>query len=280
MPDMLEGYRKKKEYLICVDSDGCAMDTMDIKHITCFGPCLIPVWGLSQWEPEILARWNEINLYTMTRGINRFKGLSMILTEISGRYRAVPGAESFAKWTKEAPELSNASVRAQWERTGETIFCQALEWSQEVNRRIGGMAPESKCAFDGVEEALKAAHALGDVAVVSSANQKAVEEEWRRQGLMPYVDVVLSQDAGTKSACIRALMEKGYAADHVIMVGDAPGDCEAAMDNGVCYYPILVRHEEASWKRFPEEALTHLVQGTCRGQWQERMMREFRENLT
>ena len=45
MPDILEGYRKQKEYLICVDSDGCAMDTMDSKHITCFGPCLIPVWG-------------------------------------------------------------------------------------------------------------------------------------------------------------------------------------------------------------------------------------------
>ena len=49
MPDILEGYRKQKEYLICVDSDGCAMDTMDSKHITCFGPCLIPVWGLSPW---------------------------------------------------------------------------------------------------------------------------------------------------------------------------------------------------------------------------------------
>ena len=36
MPDILEGYRKQKEYLICVDSDGCAMDTMDSKHITCF----------------------------------------------------------------------------------------------------------------------------------------------------------------------------------------------------------------------------------------------------
>ena len=82
MPDILEGYRKQKEYLICVDSDGCAMDTMDSKHITCFGPCLIPVWGLSPWEQKIRRRWDEINLYTMTRGINRFKGLAMILAEI------------------------------------------------------------------------------------------------------------------------------------------------------------------------------------------------------
>lgn len=41
----LENYEKKKEFLICVDSDGCAMDTMDLKHTRCFGPCLTAEWG-------------------------------------------------------------------------------------------------------------------------------------------------------------------------------------------------------------------------------------------
>lgn len=280
MPDILEGYRKKKDYLICVDSDGCAMDTMDAKHITCFGPCLIPVWGLAQWEPEILKRWNEINLYTMTRGINRFKGLAMILTEVSLKYRKVPGADLFSQWTREAPELSGAAVKEQWESTREEVFLQALKWSEEVNRRIGSMPEAAKCAFPGVAEALRAAQSLADVAVVSSANQKAVEEEWQRQGLMDYVDVILSQDAGTKSACIRSLLEQGYDRDHVLMVGDAPGDCDAAMDNGVYFYPILIRHEEMSWQRFIPDGLKRLVGGTCGGAWQERMMREFKDNLS
>ena len=280
MPDILEGYRKQKEYLICVDSDGCAMDTMDTKHITCFGPCLIPVWGLSQWEPEILKRWDEINLYTMTRGINRFKGLAMILEEIDRKYKEVPDVEAFVLWTGEAAELSNPAVKAQWDLTGKEIYRQALEWSEEVNRRIGTLPEEAKRAFAGVREALKAAHGLADVAVVSSANQRAVEEEWQRQGLMEYVDVVLSQDAGSKSACIHALLEKGYAPDHVLMIGDAPGDCEAAADNGVFYYPILVKHEEMSWRRFPGEALARLARGTYGGGWQEQMVREFRDNLS
>ena len=34
----LDQYTKQKDFLICVDSDGCAMDTMDIKHFRCFGP--------------------------------------------------------------------------------------------------------------------------------------------------------------------------------------------------------------------------------------------------
>ena len=280
MPDILEGYRKQKEYLICVDSDGCAMDTMDSKHITCFGPCLIPVWGLSPWEQKIRRRWDEINLYTMTRGINRFKGLAMILAEIDRTYKAVPDVDAFVRWTGEAPELSNQAVKAQWELTGKEIFRQALEWSEEVNRKIGAMPEEAKCAFDGVREALKAAHETADVAVVSSANKRAVEEEWQRQGLMEYVDVVLSQDAGSKSACINALLKKGYCPDHVLMVGDAPGDCEAAADNGVYYYPILVKHEEMSWRRFPAEALKRLVRGEYGGAWQEQMVRAFRDNLS
>ena len=120
----------------------------------------------------------------MTRGINRFKGLAMILAEIDRTYKAVPDVDAFVRWTGEAPELSNQAVKAQWELTGKEIFRQALEWSEEVNRKIGAMPEDAKCAFDGVREALKAAHETADVAVVSSANKKAVEEEWQRQGLM------------------------------------------------------------------------------------------------
>jgi len=89
MVNDLTCFTKKSNYLICVDSDGCAMDTMDIKHFRCFGPCMIREWELEEWQEEILIRWNEINLYTMTRGINRFKGLSLALTEISKKYRRI-----------------------------------------------------------------------------------------------------------------------------------------------------------------------------------------------
>ena len=70
---------KRKSYLVCVDSDGCAIDTMSIKHTRCFGPCLVREWGLQEWEQAILDRWNQINLYSLTRGVNRFRGLVMLL---------------------------------------------------------------------------------------------------------------------------------------------------------------------------------------------------------
>ena len=74
MAETLSCFKPTQNYLICVDSDGCAMDTMDIKHFRCFGPCMVKEWNLEPWAKPILQRWNQINLYTMTRGINRFKG--------------------------------------------------------------------------------------------------------------------------------------------------------------------------------------------------------------
>ena len=44
---------KRKEYLICVDSDGCAMDTMDIKHIRCFGQCMVKEQKIDQFMKNL-----------------------------------------------------------------------------------------------------------------------------------------------------------------------------------------------------------------------------------
>ena len=48
----------------------------------------------------------------------------------------------------------------------------------EVNRKIAGMPDSRKSAFPGVLAGVKAAHRLADVAVVWSANGKAVQGEW------------------------------------------------------------------------------------------------------
>ena len=54
----LPHFVKARDFLVCVDSDGCAMDTMDIKHERCFGPCMVEEWALQPWAGPILARWN------------------------------------------------------------------------------------------------------------------------------------------------------------------------------------------------------------------------------
>ena len=110
MASVFDGYAPRRGFLVCVGSDGCAMDTMDIKHTRCFGPCLVAEWGLDPWREEVLGRWNEINLYTMTRGVTRFQGLLTALREIDGAQRPIEGVDELAHWVRTTPELSDRAL--------------------------------------------------------------------------------------------------------------------------------------------------------------------------
>ena len=248
---IFDSFVRKHDYLVCVDSDGCVMDTMNCKHFHCFGPCMVTEWGLEEWKEEILDRWNVINLFSMTRGINRFKGLAMALGEINEKYKPIIGITALQHWADTAPALSNDAVaKAAADETkadAKLVFDKALNWSKAVNTAIVELDEALKVPYDGAKEGLAAAHTFADVAMVSSANRDAVEEEWGKFGLLEHTDIVLAQDIGSKAACIKEMLKFGYDLDKVVMVGDAPGDCDAAEKNGVHYYPILVNHEKESW---------------------------------
>lgn len=262
---IFDSFEKKHEYLVCVDSDGCVMDTMNCKHFRCFGPCMVDEWELDPWREEILERWNEINLFSMTRGINRFKGLAMALGEINEKYTPIPGVAALQHWADTAPALSNdGAAKAAEEATdpeAKLILTKALSWSKAVNAAIGKLPEEVKVPYDGAKEGLAAAHSFADVAMVSSANRDAVEEEWGKFGLLEHTDIVLAQDVGSKAACIAAMLRFGYDPKKVLMVGDAPGDSDAAEKNGVYYYPILVGHEKESWDEAIAVAFDKLQSG-------------------
>ena len=275
----IEEYQKKKDYLICVDSDGCAMDTMDIKHILCFGPCMVTEWGLEEWKDAILTRWNEINLYTMTRGINRFKGLALMLREIHETYTPIQDVDVLETWVENSKELSSGALQKAMETNDSVILKKALSWSQHVNASINELPFEVKKPFEGVKEGLAYAHQFADVAIVSSANLQAVLEEWELYGLLEHVDIVMSQNVGSKAYCIQELLKKGYDTEKVFMAGDALGDYEAAEKNHVFYYPILVRHEKESWSEFRDQAVDKLVDGTYGGDYQHQKIDAFMENL-
>lgn len=275
----LQEFKKTKDYLICVDSDGCAMDTMDIKHLRCFGPCMVEEWGLEEWAGPILERWNEVNLYTMTRGINRFKGLALALREVDGKYKRISGVDELENWVATAPALSNDGVKAAIETGGGEVLKKALNWSIKVNENITALPFEVKKPFEGVLEGLKYAHGVADIAIVSSANLQAVEEEWALYGLLDHVDILLAQNVGSKAFCIAELLKKGYDKGKVLMTGDAPGDLDAAKANGVHYYPILVRHEGESWAEFRQTAVDKLTSGAYGGAYQQEKLDAFLENL-
>ena len=279
---IFDSFIRKHDYLVCVDSDGCVMDTMNCKHFHCFGPCMVTEWGLEEWKDEILDRWNVINLFSMTRGINRFKGLAIALGEINEKYTKIQGIEALQHWAETAPALSNDGVaKAAQEATdadAKLILSKALNWSKAVNAAIVELDESLKVPYAGANEGLAAAHQFADVAMVSSANRDAVEEEWGKFGLLEHTDIVLAQDVGSKAACIKEMLKFGYDPNRVVMIGDAPGDCDAAEKNGVYYYPILVNHEKESWDEAIAVAFAKLQSGEY-APYEAQKKREFLHNL-
>ena len=65
-------FTPKHDYLVGIDSDGCAFDTMELKHKECFIPNTINYWGLQGVSKYAREAAEFVNLYSKSRGINRF----------------------------------------------------------------------------------------------------------------------------------------------------------------------------------------------------------------
>lgn len=246
--ESLDLFRKRKDFLVCIDSDGTAIDAMTIKHERCFGPCFVKEWGLKPWEDEALALWNDINLYHRTRGYNRFMTLYMALCAVNERMKPINGLDDLKEWTERAPSLSNQCLKEAAEKTGSKILQKALAWSLAVNAETVLLTYDDKKPFEGVRAFLEYAAQKADIAVVSSAGRKIIAEEWEYHGLLRYVGVVAAQEDGSKKDCILRFLQKGYRPENVLMLGDALSDMQAAESAGVHFYPIRVGEESESWK--------------------------------
>ena len=73
----LKNLKPKHDFLVAIDSDGCAFDTMEIKHKECFIPNIIKYWNLQPVSKYARDAAEFVNLYSHWRGINRFPALTM-----------------------------------------------------------------------------------------------------------------------------------------------------------------------------------------------------------
>ncbi|HIX18360.1 MAG TPA: HAD hydrolase-like protein [Candidatus Gemmiger faecavium] len=278
MANVLADFTKKREFLVCLDSDGCVMDTVRLKHCNVFCPELIRSFGLEQYNDYITEAWEEINLHSITRGISRFESVVQIFDRLKNRGVELPGSEDIADWVANSSELSTATLKAEVLRTGSPALRKLQQWNTICNRRIQTLEPTFE-PFPGVENSLRQLHAVADVAVVSAANESAIASEWNRYGLARHADVIFGQEVGSKANSIAAMLACGYESRKVMMVGDAMGDAQAAAANGVAFVPILPGREAESWRRLQEEALPKLLHGTFRPEYQAELLAALRSAL-
>jgi phosphoglycolate phosphatase-like HAD superfamily hydrolase len=219
-----------------------------------------------------------VNLYSKSRGINRFPALVETLAwlqkrpEVKARGVKIEIPDSLVRWMKQEAKLGNPALQKAVEASADPGLKRTLAWSLAVNetvtRIVRGVPP-----FPFVRESLQRLDERADSLVVSATPQEALVREWEEHDLTQYVVAIRGQEIGTKKESLRAASK--YPAGHTLMIGDAPGDYQAAIANEALFFPINPGAEEASWQRFHEEGIDRFLAGSFAGDYQQSLLDEF-----
>ena len=281
---VLKELKPKHKYFIGIDSDGCAFDTMEIKHKECFIPNIIKYWNLQAVSKYAREAAEFVNLYSKWRGINRFPALVMAFDllrhrqEVQKRKVAIPDVNELREFIDSGLPLGNPSLKKVVESNGSPVLQQALEWSEAVNAAIADMVTGIP-PFPYVRESLEMLSSVADMMVVSATPTDALNKEWTENGIHTYVREIAGQEMGSKKEHLALAAVDKYESGHILMIGDAPGDMKAAKANNALFYPIMPGEEDASWQRFYEEAADVFMQGKYAGEYEEKLIQEFLDHL-
>jgi phosphoglycolate phosphatase-like HAD superfamily hydrolase len=273
---------KKHDFLVGIDSDGCAFDTMEVKHKECFIPNIVHHYNLAGVSKYAREAAEFVNLYSKSRGINRFPALIEALehlrdrAEVVARGVSVRVPQGLVDWVKRETKLANPALEATVKSTGDPDLKQALEWSKAVNETIGRVV-RAVPPFPFVRECLEKLGPSADLFVVSATPNEALTREWEEHDLAKYVSAICGQEIGTKKESLANA--KKYPPQHTLMIGDAPGDHQAALANDALFFPINPGAEEVSWKRLYDEGINRFLSGTFAGKYQEQLLAEFETYL-
>lgn len=277
---ILKNLEPEKNFFIGIDSDGCVFDTMEIKHKECFCPAFINHFNLQAISRYARETWEFVNLYSGTRGTNRFLALIRAMDllrereEVSRRNQLIPSMDSLKEWVKVESKLGNPALKKVVDSTQDAELSLVYSWSVAVNevvRKIVRNVPP----FPYVRESLKLIQDMADVVVVSQTPEDALSREWKEHELDHYVKVIAGQEMGTKSEHIHYAASGKYDDGKILMIGDAPGDLKAAKDNNALYFPIIPGQEEKSWERLFKEGFDRFFAGNYAGKYEDNLIDEF-----
>jgi phosphoglycolate phosphatase-like HAD superfamily hydrolase len=253
---------------------------MEIKQKECFCPALVKHFGLQAASKYAREVWEFVNLYSKTRGCNRFLAVKRAMElmrarrEFAERGISVPAMASMNAWIGRESKLGNPALKAEVDETGDHELAMLLDWSKEVNERIAdmvfGIPP-----FPGVREVLDAAKGKADMIVVSQTPLEALAREWEENHMSHYISLIAGQEHGTKTEHLAIAAKGKYAPDKILMVGDAPGDFKAATANQALFFPIVPGREEESWANFAAEGLRRFFDGSFIGDYQTGLLEGF-----
>jgi len=280
----LKKFAPKHDFLVAIDSDGCAFDTMEIKHKECFIPNIIKYWDLQPISKYAREAAEFVNLYSKWRGINRFPALLMTFDllaerpEVLKRGVKMPEVPSLREWASKETKLGNPALEEAVERTSDPILTKALAWSKSINATVAdivhGVPP-----YPYVRESIERLSEKADVIIVSATPYSALNREWEEHNLAKHVAVIAGQEQGKKAEHIQLANQGRYPNDHILMIGDAPGDMRADRANDALFFPVNPGSEDKSWERFFNVASERFFSGTYAGDYEAKLIAEFETYL-
>ncbi len=268
----------KHDFFVGIDSDGCVFDSMELKHKECFIPNIINYYELQAISKYAREAAEFVNLYSKSRGINRFPALIEALEwlqkrpEVKARGITITIPQSLREWVAKETKLGNPALEKKVAAEGDKDLAHALKWSVAVNEDIAAMV-RGVPPFPMVRESLAKLASQADIVVCSATPNEALEAEWEEHDVKQFVVAVCGQESGNKKETLANAAK--YAPDHSLMIGDAPGDYSAAKANNTLFYPINPGNEEQSWQRFFDESIGKFYDGTFAGAYQKMLLDEF-----
>ncbi len=276
----LDELEPRHRFFVGIDSDGCAFDTMEIKHKECFCPTTIKHWRLQAVSKYAREVWEFVNLYSRWRGINRWPALVKVLDllrerpEVQARHVEITETPRLRGFIASGKPLSNDGLKAYMAEHPDPELDRAMAWSKGVNASVADLV-HGVPPFPYLRESLEALQEQADVVVVSATPGEALTREWEEHDIAKFARVIAGQEMGTKKQHLALATTGKYPAECILMIGDAPGDMEAARANGALFFPINPGHEETSWERFYKEGLAKFLAGQYAGAYEASLVAEF-----
>jgi hypothetical protein len=261
--EYLRSFSRKKDFLVAIDTDGCIADNMNGKQMVIFHPLFMEFYQLWKIETYFREIGEFYNLFSTTRGFNRFLTLRDTIHTLHERQDVQEAAKlsgtelpdpqpliDFIDYASQAGlGLGNPSLESFLQtRPSSLPLWKLLAWSETVNKTFPFFTAKIP-PFPLVEETLARISAHADIVVVSQTPYDDLLHYWRTHNLLQYIRIICGQEMGSKSHHIAMLIKQGgYYQDQVLMIGDAKGDLEAIKEHQGLFYPILPGKEESSWQ--------------------------------
>ena len=207
MANALTDFIRKRDFLVCMDSDGCVMDTVRIKHCSVFCPELIRVFGLEAHTDFITTAWvstaSELSTASLQQEVLRSGSLALRklqewnnacnrrIQALEPTFKPFPGVEYSLHQLHTVADVAvvsaanESAIASEWARYGLATHADVI-FGQEVGSKANSIASMLACGYES-RKVVMVGDAMGDAQAAAANGVSFVPilpgreaESWRR----------------------------------------------------------------------------------------------------